>query len=168
MKTTIISNIINDAIQFNNNDPKRINHLLKVYSFAKTIGELENIDDKTQDTLEIAAALHDIGIRVCEEKYNSTAGEYQEKEGPIVALDILKKYDLNQDMIDKILFLIGHHHTYTNIDNIDYQILIEADFLVNIYEDEIKKEAIINIKNKIFKTKSGINFLNNLYLSKEV
>ena len=168
MKTTIISNIINDAIQFNNNDPKRINHLLKVYSFAKTIGELENIDDKTQDILEIAAALHDIGIRVCEEKYNSTAGEYQEKEGPIVALDILKKYDLNQDMIDRILFLIGHHHTYTNIDNIDYQILIEADFLVNIYEDEIKKEAIINIKNKIFKTKSGINFLNNLYLSKEV
>lgn len=164
MENKIISKIINDAIEFNNNDPKRINHLLKVYSFAKTIGELENIDAMTQMTLEIAAALHDIGIRVCEEKYHSTAGEYQEKEGPIVALDILNKYNIDKNMVDRVIFLIGHHHTYHNIDNIDYQILIEADFLVNIFEDGMERNAILNIKNKIFKTKSGINFLDNLFL----
>jgi hypothetical protein len=60
--------------------------------------------------------------------------------------------------------LIGHHHTYSKIDGIDYQILIEADFLVNIYEDEIKIPQIESIKNKYFKTKSGTEFLNSLYL----
>ena len=53
----------------------------------------------------------------------------------------------------------------SKIDNIDYQILVEADFLVNIYEDEIKYDSIVSIKDKYFKTKAGINFLEKLYLS---
>ena len=61
------------------------------------------------------------------------------------------------------IFLIGHHHTYSNIDNIDYQILVEADFLVNIYEDEIPIDSIKSIKEKIFKTKSGTKILEDLY-----
>ena len=31
--------------------------------------------------------------------------------------------------------LLSINHTYNNIDEIDYQILVEADFLVNIMED---------------------------------
>jgi HD superfamily phosphodiesterase len=40
-----------------------VNHLLKVYGFAKTIGEREGLDADTQEILEIAALTHDIGIR---------------------------------------------------------------------------------------------------------
>lgn len=161
-KTSIV---INEMIGYYANDPRRVNHFLKVYSFSKSIGELEKLDEETQYILEIAAIMHDIGIKISEEKYNSSAGNYQEIEGPPVAREMLEKLGFHEKIIDRVCFLIGHHHTYSKIDNIDYQILIEADFLVNIYEDEIKYDSIVSIKNKYFKTKAGINFLEKLYLS---
>ncbi len=159
-----ISLIINEMIKYYAKDPRRVNHFLKVFSFAKSIGELEKLDEKTQDILEIAAVMHDIGIKLSEEKYNSSAGNYQEIEGPPVAKGILLKYNFDETFIDRVCYLIGHHHTYGEIDGIDYQILIEADFLVNIYEDEIKIPQIESIKEKYFKTKAGTEFLINLYL----
>lgn len=159
-----ICNVINEMISYYKGDVKRINHFLKVYSFAKTIGELENIDKDTQFILEVSAIMHDIGIKICEEKYNSSSGKYQKKEGPAVAKDMLEELKFPKNIIDRVCFLISHHHTYTNINNIDYQILIEADFLVNIYEDEIKEPEVKIVTEKIFKTKSGIKILENLYL----
>lgn len=159
-----ISIIINEMIKYYSKDPRRVNHFLKVFSFAKSIGELEKLDEKTQDILEIAAVMHDIGIKLSEEKYNSSAGNYQEIEGPPVAKEMLLKYNFDKAFIDRVCYLIGHHHTYGEIDRIDYQILIEADFLVNIYEDEIKIPQIESIKEKYFKTKAGTEFLINLYL----
>mgnify|MGYP003168269951 CR=1 FL=1 len=157
--------IINEMISYYANDPRRVNHFLKVYSFSKSIGELEKLDEEMQYILEIAAIMHDIGIKISEEKYNSSAGNYQEIEGPPVAREMLEMLGFDEKIIERVCFLIGHHHTYSKIDNIDYQILIEADFLVNIYEDEIKYDSIVSIKDKYFKTKAGINFLEKLYLS---
>ena len=56
---------------------------------------------------------------------------------------------------DRVAYLVGHHHTYTNIDGMDYQILVEADFLVNLYEDSVPKAAAQNVLDKIFKTQTG-------------
>ncbi|MFT8344410.1 MAG: HD domain-containing protein [Clostridium beijerinckii] len=159
-----ISTIINEMIKYYAKDPRRVNHFLKVFSFAKSIGELENIDKNTQEILEVAAVMHDIGIKISEEKYNSSAGNYQELEGPPVAKEMLSKFNFSEEFIERVCYLIGHHHTYSKIDGIDYQILIEADFLVNIYEDEIKTPQIEIIKEKYFKTKAGNDFLVNLYL----
>lgn len=159
-----ISTIINEMIKYYAKDPRRVNHFLKVYSFAKAIGELENLNEETQNILEVAAVMHDIGIKVSEEKYNSSAGNYQEVEGPPVAREMLLKFKFEEKFIDRVCYLIGHHHTYSKIDGIDYQILIEADFLVNIYEDEIKVPQIESIKEKYFKTKAATEFLMNLYL----
>lgn len=158
------SAIINEMIKYYAKDPRRVNHFLKVFSFAKSIGELEGINQETQEILEVAAIMHDIGIKISEEKYNSSAGNYQEIEGPPVAREMLSRFCFNEELIDRVCYLIGHHHTYSKIDGIDYQILIEADFLVNIYEDEIKATQIESIKDKYFKTKAGIKFLTNLYL----
>ena len=158
------STIINEMIKYYAKDPRRVNHFLKVFSFAKSIGELENLKKETQDVLEVAAIMHDIGIKISEGKYNSSAGNYQEIEGPPVARDMLSKFKFHEKFIDRVCYLIGHHHTYSKIDGIDYQILIEADFLVNIYEDEIKETQIESIKEKYFKTKAGTEFLINLYL----
>ena len=63
------------------------------------------------------------------------------------------------------MYLIAHHHTYTNIDGMDYQILVEADFLVNADEDRLSSDAIENFKEKIFKTTTGIVVLENNYLN---
>ena len=39
--------------------------------------------------------------------------------------------DSPEGYADRIAFLISHHHTIDQIDGMDYQILIEADYLVN-------------------------------------
>ncbi len=80
-----VSSVISKMIHYNSGDPRRINHALKVYAFAKAIGEQEGLPLVQQQTLETAAVLHDIGIHVSEEKYHSAAGNYQEIEGPPIA-----------------------------------------------------------------------------------
>ena len=156
--------IIKKAIDYFGNDTKRINHFMKVYSFAKTIGELEGLSDREQSILDVTAVLHDIGIKNAEAKYNSSAGKYQEQEGPAVAQDILTEFDFDREFVERVKFLIGHHHTYDNIQGMDYQILVEADFIVNIYEDNMQKEAIENVINKIFVTKAGTEIAKTMFL----
>jgi len=158
-----ISNIIKAVIDYNKGDARRINHLLKVYSFAKTIGELEKLDSEIQEILEITAVLHDIGIHESERKYNSSSGYYQQIEGPEIAREILEKNYYAKKVIDRVCYLIAHHHTYSNIIGLDYQILVEADFLVNIFEDNMKNNVIEKIRGKIFKTDTGIHLLNSIY-----
>lgn len=153
---TIIEKVKLAMLEYYEADPKRIQHFLKVHSLAKLIGEAENIDEKTLYTLEIAALTHDIGIKPAEEKYGSCMGKLQEKEGIAPAAAMLSKLNIDEYIIKRVCFLIAHHHTYNNIDSIDYQILVEADFLVNLFEDDESKEAVKSILDKIFKTKSGI------------
>ncbi len=160
---TLQSQTINEMISYYRGDPKRIHHFLKVYEFAKTIAETENIDKDTLLILELAAIVHDIGIKPSEQKYNSSAGKYQEIEGPEPAAKLLKKLNVSNAIIERVKYLVGHHHTYENVDGMDYQILIEADFIVNAYEDNLSVEAIRTVREKIFRTQSGINMLNSVF-----
>ena len=118
-------------IELYSNDAKRIQHFCKVHSYAKLIAETENVDKKCLFIIETSALTHDIGIHVCEEKYGNCNGKLQEKEGPAIAKKLLEKLGFDKDVSDRVQYLIAHHHTYDNIDGIDYQILVEADFLVN-------------------------------------
>lgn len=136
-------------------DAKRIQHFCKVHSYAKLIAETERVDKKSLFILEAAALTHDIGIHVCEEKYGDCNGKLQEKEGPEIAKKLLKKLGFAEDVSERVQYLIAHHHTYDNIDGMDYQILVEADFLVNIMEDNLSKEAALSAYNRIFKTACG-------------
>jgi len=42
---------------------------------------MENLDNVKQDILEIVTILHDIGIKISEQKYNSCSVKYQQIEG---------------------------------------------------------------------------------------
>lgn len=159
----MIEEIIESMINYFGNDVPRINHALKVYGFSRNIGKLEKLDDDKQFILEVSAVLHDIGIKISEEKYNSSSGKYQELEGPKVAKEILEKFNLDSKTLNRILYIIGNHHTYSKINGIDFQILVESDFLVNIFEDNVKKDSIEVIKNKHFKTTYGTKYLNSMY-----
>lgn len=159
----ITSIVVQKMIAYFEKDVRRINHALKVYTFSKTIGEMEGLDDKTQLILDISSILHDIGIKESERKYNSSAGNYQEIEGPPVAQELLKDLNLDDDIIKRISYLIGNHHSYNNIDGIDLQILVEADFLVNAYEDNIKPESIKIFKEKYGQTKTFKTYLDSIY-----
>ena len=142
-------------VHFYHGDPGRIHHFLKVHSFSKWIGEEEGLDARTQEILEATAFVHDIGIRIAEEKYGSCAGPLQEKEGPAAAKAMLEEIGYDEKLIDRVCYIVGHHHTYTNIDGIDYQILVEADFLVNLYEDGVSEAAVRNAYEKVFCTDTG-------------
>lgn len=142
-------------MMFNPHDPMRIQHLMKVHRFAQMIGRMEKLDTHTQFVTECAALVHDIGIRPAEEKYGRSDGKLQEQEGPAYARIMLKELDIDMEDIERICYLVGHHHTYINIDGIDYQILVEADFLVNFYEDHLAEDAIDSALQKIFRTEAG-------------
>ena len=162
-----VSKTMKKMIDYFGSDIRRINHALKVYGFAKSIGELEKISREEQEILEISAIIHDIGIKEAERKYSSDAGIYQEIEGPHVAKELLEKYNINDEIKERIYHLIGNHHSYSKIDGTDFQILVEADFLVNIFESNIQKEQIEIIEQKYFKTKTGKKFLSSIYKDSE-
>ena len=145
-----------EMIKLYNGDAKRIQHFCKVHSYAKLIAEMENVDEHTLFIIEATALTHDIGIHLCEEKYGNCNGKLQEKEGPALAEKLLTKLGFMKDVAERVMYLIAHHHTYDDINGIDYQILVEADFLVNMYEDGLSKDVVEHAYNKIFKTDSGM------------
>jgi len=156
--------IVHKMIMFDRKDPRRIQHFLKVYMFAALIGKMEGLPPKQQKILEIAAILHDIGIHPAEKKYGFSNGRLQEQEGPAYARELLNEIgSYEPDLIDRVCFLIAHHHTYAGVDELDWQILLEADFLVNSFEKGLTEEAIKKFRCNVFKTKTGIDVLNNQY-----
>ena len=150
-----LDDLFMDMIAYYDGDPKRIQHFTKVHSYARLIGIGEELDHASLFILEAAAYTHDIGIRVAEEKYGRCDGKLQEQEGPIIAQKMLSQLGFENYIVERICFLIGHHHTYDNIDGLDYQILVEADFLVNLYEDDAGNRAIDKAYKRIFKTETG-------------
>ena len=152
-----------EMINFNRGDPMRIQHLIKVHRLAQLIGRMETLDVHTQFLTECAALVHDIGIRPAEEKYCSSIGPLQEKEGPAYAEVLLSRLGMERQDIERISYLVGHHHTYSNIDGLDYQILVEADFLVNFYEDSMGDSAVQTALEKIFRTESGRKLCRAMY-----
>ena len=137
-----ISQLLGAMITYYKGDPRRIHHFVKVHDLARTIAILEGLDKETLYTLEAAAAVHDIGIRICELKYGRCDGKLQEQEGPELARDMLAALGFDEKVIQRVCWLVGHHHTYHNINGWDHQILIEADFLVNLYEEGASHEDI--------------------------
>lgn len=160
----IMEDLIVKMTEFNAGDPKRIQHFLKVYEFAHVIGIREGLAPETLHILEMAAILHDIGIRPSEEKYGRCDGKLQEQEGPAYAKEILAQFpEVTVAETERICYLIAHHHTYENVDGLDYGILLEADFLVNALEDDLPKEAIRKCRENVFETETGVYLLNTMF-----
>ena len=156
--------VVRRMVLFDKGDARRIQHFLKVYMFAALIGKMEGLPPEQQEILEIAAILHDIGIIPAEKKYGTSNGKLQEQEGPAYARALLQEAGwYPPELIDRVCFLIAHHHTYEGVDGPDWQILLEADFLVNSFEKNMPEEAIKKMRSRVFKTGSGIAMLNNQY-----
>jgi len=85
-------------------------------------------------------------------------------EGPAVARNILSDEVSDSPALDRICYIIGNHHSYSKIDGMDFQIVVEADFLVNIFEDEMPPHSIASVREKYFKTKTGISMLESMYI----
>lgn len=159
----IVQRVTLAMMEYDALDPKRIHHFLKVHAFSRTIAVEEGLDDALTARIELAALVHDIGIKRSEQKYGSASGHYQEMEGPSEAKTLLDACGVMPAIIARICYLVGHHHTYADIDGIDYQILVEADFLVNIAEEPMDKPHAMRVYERIFKTETGKKLFRLLY-----
>ncbi|MBI5699888.1 HD domain-containing protein [Candidatus Saganbacteria bacterium] len=108
-------------------DEKRKDHARRVLGYAEQMLINEAGD---REVVVAAAILHDIGIHAAEKKYGSSAGKYQEIEGPPIAENILKKLSFPEEKIAEVLQIIAHHHS-GGVDTLNFKILQDADRLVN-------------------------------------
>lgn len=162
----LITIAIEKMIDFYEGNIHDIDHFLKVWALAKTIGEAEGLDKNTQELLEVTAVIHDIACPLCREKYGNTNGKHQEEEsGPLVDA-FLSELPVGKLNVERVKWLVEHHHTYTNVDGMDYQILLEADFLVNAGESGYSRQEIDNARKKVFRTATGTRLLKSMYLEK--
>ena len=163
MESMTISQIMEKMIAFSDGNIHDIDHFIRVWTYARTIGELENLDRETQFVLEVAAITHDIACPLCRIKYGNTNGKYQEEEGVPMVKKFLSDTGIAEEVIDRVAFLVGHHHTFSGIDGIDYQILIEADYIANATENGYGQENIVNFMQRIMKTEGGKQILKAIY-----
>ena len=158
--------ILLKMIDFEAGCPDRAQHFLKVYQFAQIIADAEDLTGESREILDVGALMHDIGIRPCMEKYGRCTGRMQEEEGPAYARAMLAEAGCHSEtLIERVCWLIAHHHTYDEFDGLDYRILIEADFLVNAYENNTGSESIRNMREMIFRTEMGKRLLDTMFLS---
>lgn len=138
--------------------PSEINHALNVLANAEIIMDGEGINGRESYLISVTAILHDIGMINAKEKYGSTSGPYQEKEGPAAAKALLVGENLSDDEVERICYIIGNHHTPSKINGMDFQILWEADLLEALkkFDKEASQDKLEDIINKNYKTKSGL------------
>jgi len=159
----LVALALRQMIRHNRGDQKRVEHSVKVFGYAQLLGRLEGLSTENQFVLELTAVLHDIGIQVAELKFGYCNGQLQELEGPPVAREILEAIGVSAEVVDRVCFIVGKHHTFSAIDGIDFQLLVEADFLVNSVEQGISPEGVSRFVALNFKTDSGRKVIMDLF-----
>lgn len=160
---TVKQKLLEEMKNYFGSDTKRINHAKKVMDFAEEILKQEQAG---WHIVIPAAILHDVGIKLAEEKYGSSAGHYQEKEGPEIARKILAKLSFKKEDIEEICGIISHHHSPGKINTENFKVLYDADWLVNLKDEvDIKdKPKLTEIIEKVFLTETGKKMAKKIYL----
>ncbi|MBR4081450.1 MAG: GNAT family N-acetyltransferase [Clostridia bacterium] len=137
----------------------RIHHFAKVHDFARQIGLSCGLNENAMFILEIAALVHDIGIKPADAQYGRHDGPLQEQMGEAAAQIMLDAMNLPPAVVRRVSFLVGHHHTTQGVAGEDWQILLEADFLVNMAESSYSDEAVDRAEETLFRTAEGKRLL---------
>lgn len=139
-----------------NRDFKRIGHASRVARYAEKIGKEEG---GNLSVILTSAYLHDIGIKEAERKHDSNVARYQEEEGPAVARKILEKLEAQEDLIEEVCDIIGHHHHPREEETINFKVLYDADRITNLEEGQkdapVESDRIKEMINSSFLTDSG-------------
>jgi hypothetical protein len=80
-----------------------------------------------------------------------------------VAREILQKLSVSPEVVDRVCFVVSKHHTFSAIDGLDFQLLVEADFLVNSVEEAVSPEGVQKFVALNFKTESGRKLIGELF-----
>ena len=131
---------------------------IDTYSFSK---EKDNKNMSTFDYRSIEDAWNELSVLGIRKVRKLVPGSERYK----MLKARLNEYgeDSFDEIIERVAFLVGHHHTTEGVDGLDWQILLEADYLVNADEGAQPKEKILEKMENMFKTKSGIALLKSMY-----
>ncbi|MFH2218465.1 MAG: HD domain-containing protein [Pseudomonadota bacterium] len=137
-------------------DFKRIGHATRVARHAEKIGKSEK---GNMAVILVAAYLHDIGIHEAEKKHGSTSSKYQEKEGPVIARELMIKLGAKEGLIDEVCDIIGHHHHPRDDESLNFKVVYDSDLIANLEEKQKEDPTDIDRLNGIidrsFLTESG-------------
>lgn len=144
-------------------DTKRISHARQVTEYAEELHKQEGGD---YSIIVGAAVLHDIGIHQAERKYGSTAGKFQEIEGPPIACEILSRLGFKPAQIEEICEIIANHHSPGKIYTQSFKVVYDADWLVNLRDeyDIQDRTKLSNIIDRVFLTGNGKAKARKIYL----
>ncbi len=151
----IIEKIMRKMIAFSEGNIHDIDHLVRVWAYAKTIGRLEGLDGQSQLVLEAAALVHDIACPSLRKEFGRADGKAQEKVGGPMAKDFLLDSGLSQEQIERAAFLVSKHHTFKGDFGADWQILLEADYIANACKNGWSEKNAQNFLERAAKSSAG-------------
>ena len=123
-------------------DVDKVQHFVRVYTLAKSIGELEKLSDDDQFGLELAAVVHSVeGGKVAETK------------------SLLKDCGVSDEIAMHVCHMVLNAENYEHISTLDHQILVEAKLIVDFKEHNTPEKEIIRKAEDIFITNTGKLFL---------
>ena len=124
-------------------DAVKIQHFVRVYTLAKTIGELEKLPEEEQENLELAAVVHDV--------------EGEERIPQV--RDILNSCGVEPETAMRVCHIVENMDNYEHIGSLDHQIFVEARTIVRFKEQNTPADEIVRIAEKRFITNYGRMFL---------
>lgn len=151
---------IGDMIAYYDNQ-NYIAHTLKVFGYAQGIAAGEGVTGQEREIIEYAALFHDVGIPAGMAECGSGAGPIQERLGAPIAMEMTRRYVSDPAIIERVGYLVGHHHSFGIKGQRDLQILFEADWLVNLIESAEKYDRKI-VYEKHFGTETGKEFFHHV------
>ena len=153
-------NAISDMIAYYR-DEHMAAHTLKVFGYAQGIAAGEEVEGKERETLEYAALFHDVGVPAGMKECGSGAGPIQERLGAPIAMEMTRRFVKDEEIVERVGYLVGHHHSFGIKGQRDLQILFEADWLVNLVESAEKYKPEV-VYEKFFVTDTGRRFYRQL------
>ena len=128
--------------RYHHGDVDKVQHFVRVYTLAKSIGELEKLSDDDQFGLELAAVVHSVeGGKVAEAK------------------SLLKDCGVSDEIAMHVCHMVLNAENYEHISTLDHQILVEAKLIVDFKEHNTPEKEIIRKAEDIFITNTGKLFL---------
>lgn len=151
--------IINEMKSVFKEIPYGIEHTDRVLCNANFIMDGEAVCAEIRNIVTLAAILHDIGAIEAQKKNGSMDGHFQELEGPPIVRSILEQAGLPGELIERVCYIVGNHHTPEKIDGLDFQIVWESDLLDSLqYGDKTIDPTSLRLKViKNFSTITGCN-----------
>jgi len=160
----MIAQVLSEMTRILKHDRAQVEHAMKVYVYASIIGDLEGLQGDQLRALRAAAILNDIVLPECLDREGEWNGELQRRYGEPMVREVLARLGYDR-YADQVAYLVGrsHHFLEEMHENLGLQILIEANFLVNL-SDGTCTEKPEDVYNRYFATATGRAMMKDLFL----